>query len=1011
MNEKNKGLDQARSLIRECLETKNTFLDIGNCGITDLNDLPELFECAHLETLVLGEYVYDTISKKWKPSKNNGRGNRLTTVNLRIKLLSRLKQLFFNYNQISDFGFLKELSHLITLDLRSNQILDYSFLKELTQLVTLFLSGNQISDISFLKELINLEALSLSSNKISDFSILKELIQLNTLYLRYNQISDISFLRELTQLKLLDLSTNQISDISFLKELTQLTTLDLHYNQISDISFLKELTQLTTLNLHYNQISGISSLKKLTQLNSLNLSFNQVSDISFLKELTQLSSLYLSGNQISKLPRWIINFNMDISLKPYGKGIRLYKNPIETPPLEIVEQGKEAIRNYFNYTKYDYLFEAKLILVGEERAGKSTIAKALVNDRFKIDFLEKSTEGIDITKWIISKDTVGTKKDYRFNIWDFGGQEIYHATHQFFLTKRSLYLFVTEARKDLRFDDFYYWLNIINSLAGESPVVLIQNKVDQSHQDIAIERYKKDFPQIQDGIKKISCNTEHKNWPLKYCHLLEALKGTIFEIIKENQIEGIGDELPKEWIDIRKEIAEINKNTISLKHYYKICLEHGLDKERALFLSDYFHDLGVFLHFREDLNLRNIIFLNHEWVTKAIYNVFDNEKIKIETKGKFYDEDLLEIWDEPQFRGKEADLLNLMKTPQFKICYQHKNGYYLAPQLFDDKVVDYKWEMYENNLLFRYTYGFMPKGILSQLIVELNQYIYDDTFWKYGVLLEYKKSKALVIEDRYGKENIISIRVEGEDKRSFLSIIKKCIEEINNSYTNLKVEEEIGCNCEECKDSEERYFWNITNLSRAMKKGKSDVECKISFEDVSINHLLGDYIPQSSSAVIHGLKDSVSIMINRNNEGEFKKGIDQLLMRHDRHDQAHEDIINKLNQHYEYLITLPQNQDIKDLIIPEIEKISNKSKEAVLKDILAMIASGFEVHQTDLDDKLFQLYLDLKKSDNTELKIKTSIPLLNLIGIDIGIEKDFDIKSWGSKMFEKYGLEIFHMLG
>jgi len=26
------------------------------------------------------------------------------------------------------------------------------------------------------------------------------------------------------------------------------------------------------------------------------------------------------------------------------------------------------------------------------------------------------------------------------NIWDFGGQEIYHATHQFFLTHRSLYL-------------------------------------------------------------------------------------------------------------------------------------------------------------------------------------------------------------------------------------------------------------------------------------------------------------------------------------------------------------------------------------------------------------------------------------------------------------------------------------------------------------------------------------------------------------------------------------------
>ena len=33
-------------------------------------------------------------------------------------------------------------------------------------------------------------------------------------------------------------------------------------------------------------------------------------------------------------------------------------------------------------------------------------------------------------------------------MWDFGGQEIYHATHQFFLTRRSLYVLVDDTRKD-----------------------------------------------------------------------------------------------------------------------------------------------------------------------------------------------------------------------------------------------------------------------------------------------------------------------------------------------------------------------------------------------------------------------------------------------------------------------------------------------------------------------------------------------------------------------------------
>jgi GTPase SAR1 family protein len=39
-------------------------------------------------------------------------------------------------------------------------------------------------------------------------------------------------------------------------------------------------------------------------------------------------------------------------------------------------------------------------------------------------------------------------KNFRVNIWDFGGQEIYHQTHQFFLTERSLYALVADTRTE-----------------------------------------------------------------------------------------------------------------------------------------------------------------------------------------------------------------------------------------------------------------------------------------------------------------------------------------------------------------------------------------------------------------------------------------------------------------------------------------------------------------------------------------------------------------------------------
>lgn len=42
------------------------------------------------------------------------------------------------------------------------------------------------------------------------------------------------------------------------------------------------------------------------------------------------------------------------------------------------------------------------------------------------------------------------EEDVRLHVWDFGGQEIMHATHQFFLTERSLYLLVLSGRQGVR---------------------------------------------------------------------------------------------------------------------------------------------------------------------------------------------------------------------------------------------------------------------------------------------------------------------------------------------------------------------------------------------------------------------------------------------------------------------------------------------------------------------------------------------------------------------------------
>ncbi len=70
----------------------------------------------------------------------------------------------------------------------------------------------------------------------------------------------------------------------------------------------------------------------------------------------------------------------------------LSKNTLETPPPEIAKKGIKAIRDYFQQLKQDsdYLYEAKLLIVGEPGAGKTTFAKKIQNRDYELQE-EKST--------------------------------------------------------------------------------------------------------------------------------------------------------------------------------------------------------------------------------------------------------------------------------------------------------------------------------------------------------------------------------------------------------------------------------------------------------------------------------------------------------------------------------------------------------------------------------------------------------------------------------------------
>lgn len=94
-----------------------------------------------------------------------------------------------------------------------------------------------------------------------------------------------------------------------------------------------------------------------------------------------------------------------------------------------------------------------------------------------------STVGVDIGDWVCEKKVRGHHSPHHgpvvFRTWDFGGQKEYYTTHQYFLSKRSLYIVVwrvVDGKCGLA--EVLQWLGNIQARAPNSPVLIVG-----THQD------------------------------------------------------------------------------------------------------------------------------------------------------------------------------------------------------------------------------------------------------------------------------------------------------------------------------------------------------------------------------------------------------------------------------------------------------------------------------------------------------------------------------------------------
>jgi internalin A len=440
-------------------------------------------------------------------------------------------------------------------------------------------------------------------------------------------------------------------------------------------------------------------------------------------------------------------------------------------------------------------------------------------------------------------------REITLHTWDFGGQDIYLSTHQFFPTKRSLYIFVWEARKEEESRSFDYWLNVIKLLSDNSPVIVVMNKADARDKPIDEAAYRDKFKTIA-AFLKVSC-LDHTG--------IAGLQSTIRKVL--SHMPHLKDRLPKSWQDIREKLEAEGKNYIDAAQYYEICSEFELDRDRADILSDYLHDLGVILRFRTDPLLKNTLILNPEWATEAVYKLIDTPQT-LKNKGRFELNDLETIWDTTKYPvDKHPHLVRLME--KFEICFNFTGTTeYIVPELVPEQRPDIASSYLKSldTLRFQYRYDFMPKGIVSRFIARNYYLIRDENFWQNGVELVFEESSALVVGDTAEKK--LRVWVRGPQRIDLLAIIRNDLNHIHSTLNMKKesshYEEEIPCNCAVCIQADTPQLFPFIHLKNLAEK-KMTLTCMKGYQYVSPEILLRGYeLPKLKETLWKSLLTAVS---------------------------------------------------------------------------------------------------------------------------------------------------------
>jgi internalin A len=818
---------------------------VGEDGTFKLPKLNEAFLPLVAEAKQV-HYLEDDYHEYWDQVDNPKNFNRY-----KVNKDGELIKLFLTDYISINWKLLGQCPALINLTILNSNITSHQeVVFSLPSLKVLDLSNNELTQLPVTTDL--LESLTLDSNKLTEINDLSQLsTNIKHLSLNSNKLNEISeniFI--LPKLIFLSLANNELVKIpKNISKSSKLQHLNLTKNKITEIpNSIGLLKNLHILIIDNNLITKLPfEFTKLDNLRALFANNNKIIEIpKNINKLSNLSHLLIENNQIKQFPNSMIKLKGLINLTIQG-------NPIPIPDssfhkLNPQEKIQTILAIQLSETKP--LNQAKILVVGDERVGKTSVINRLLGNPHNEN--QTSTQGIDISELSFN--------DFDTNIWDFAGQEITHQTHQFFLTERSLYLYVLDAQKEDNQARDLHWLNTIKSYSQNSPIIIVVNHYDQNLNYVFDKlRYQEQF-KIVDIIYTSACNLNTLSEPEKY-KLGDSISKLNIAITRQlPMLPGIERELPESWHKVKQAMENFKKkqNVIDKDTYEKECENAGVvGKPLQNALLKILNSIGTVVAYPDDFRLRMTQILKPEWVTNAVYKIIRSQS---EASGVYSEDVIGTILNSDYKVTHQQWLVDLLI--KFELGFRLlDNNQLLIPMRLPSVMPEFDKQRYQRGLNIHFNYhriGLLKLNVLPQLIVRMHQYVDEQTtkYWRHGMFLRLNDCQGVIIADEPNQCIEVYLTHRDDNARNLLQWLRSNLERIEQSQINasqsktLPYKEEIALFDEE--NSKIIGHVNYQRIERAFSNEREIINLEVKNsetgevddQDFNVAELLGLYQSQ-----------------------------------------------------------------------------------------------------------------------------------------------------------------------